>query len=195
MVAAASPLSAQDTGKRTSEQIQTSFNAHRGEFDYLLGDWEFDGTNQQYGKIHGYWSAVRLDKGQILDEYRVVGDKGETYYATTTLRNYNGALDRWELVGADGGAGLQDMGTGQWEGAEMRIEQTFGVAAGQPSLWRIRYQDIRPDRFFWSADRSTDSGKTWVTSFQQLEVRRIGPSRSMGPLTTVKKPVSAAPAQ
>jgi hypothetical protein len=193
MVAGAAPLLAQGTGKRTREQIQASFDAHQREFDYLLGDWEFTGTNQEYGKIHGYWSAVRLDKGQILDEYRVVGDKGETYYVTTTLRNYNGALDRWELVGADGGAGLQDMGTGRWEGAEMRIEQTFGVAAGNPSRWRIRYHDIRPDRFSWTADRSADGGKRWITGFQQLEARRMGPARSMGPLTTVKKPAAATP--
>jgi hypothetical protein len=187
-------LFGQDTTKRTPEQIQASFAAHKGEFDYLLGDWEFTGTNQQYGKTHGYWSAVRLDKGQILDEYRVVGDQGETYYVTTTLRNYNGALDRWELVGADGGAGLQDVGTGRWDGREMRIEQTFGVAAGTPSRWRIRYHDIGPDRFAWAADRSSDGGKTWVTNFQQLDVRRIGPSRSMAPLTTVKTRPTVSPA-
>ena len=70
----------------------------------------------------------------------------------------------------------------------MRIEQTFGVAAGTPSRWRIRYHGIGADRFSWTADRSTDGGKTWVTNFQQLEVRRIGPARSMGPLTTVRAP-------
>ncbi len=192
MLGSTATLPAQDPGKRTWEQIQASFEAHRGEFDYLLGDGEFKGTNQQYGKIHGFWSAVRLEKGQILDEYRVVGDEGETYYVTTTLRNYNGALDRWELVGADGGTGLQDVGTGRWEGGEMRIEQTFGVAAGTPSRWRIRYRDIRPDGFSWTADRSADGGTTWVTGFQQLEVRRIGPTRSLGPLTTVRKATGAA---
>src|SRR5437660_946953 len=93
MVVRPPALSGQTTPTRTPEQIQASFAAHKGEFDYLLGDWEFTGTNQQYGTTRGYWSAVRLDKGQILDEYRVVGDKGETYYVTTTLRNYNGALD------------------------------------------------------------------------------------------------------
>src|SRR5258707_857322 len=174
MVIGVATLSAQSIAKRTPEEIQASFAAHKGEFDYLLGDWEFTGTNQQYGKIQGLWSAVRLDKGQLLDEYRVVGDEGETYYVTTTLRNWNGALDRWELIGADGGAGLQDFGTGHWDGKEMKIEQTFGVAAQTPSIWRIRYYNIAPDTFSWAADRSVDGGKTWRTNFQQLEAKRIG---------------------
>jgi len=183
MAAGASSLQAQTTAKKTGEEIAKSYEAHKGEFDYLLGDWEFTATNQQYGKLHGFWSAMRLEEGQILDEYRVVGDAGETYYVTTTLRNYNGALDRWELVGADGGAGLQDFGTGRWENGEMKIEQTFGVAAGTPSRWRIRYHHIGADRFSWAADRSTDDGKTWVTNFQELEARRIGPARSLPALT------------
>jgi hypothetical protein len=182
------PLSAQTTGRRTWEQIQAAFHAHKGEFDYLLGDWEFTAVSRQWGKMRGYWSAVRLDEGQILDEYRVVGDTGETYHVTTTLRNYNGALDRWELVGADAGAGLQDVGTGRRVGAEMHIEQTFGVAGGDPSVWRIRYYNIQPDRFSWTADRSTDGGKTWITNFQTIEARRIGQPRSMGPLAPAKKP-------
>lgn len=183
----ASPVFAQSSEKRTGEQIKASFNAHKGEFDYLLGDWEFTAVNGEFGKFRGYWSALRLNEGQILDEYRVVGDGGQTYYVTTTLRNYNGALDRWELVGADAGTGLQDVGTGHWEGDEMRIEQTFGVARGKPSLWRIRYHHIRPDRFSWTADRSTDGGKSWATNYQQIEARRIGPSRSLGPLSVFSK--------
>ena len=178
---------AQTTDQRSYEQIQASFDAHKGEFDYLLGDWEFTAVSQQYGKMRGYWSAVRLAEGQILDEYRVVGDSGETYYVTTTLRNYNGALDRWELVGADAGGGLQDTGTAQRVGAEMRVQQTFGVASGDPSVWRIRYYDIRPDGFSWAADRSTDGGTTWTKNFQTIEARRIGPPRSMPPLTSARR--------
>src|SRR5687767_9584463 len=123
LIAIAPSAAAQTTVKKTPEQIQASFEAHKGEFDYLLGDWEFTAESQQYGKFRGYWSAVRLDEGQILDEYRVVGDQGETYYVTTTVRNFNGAQDRWELIGADAGKGLQDFGTARREGAEMHIEQ------------------------------------------------------------------------
>lgn len=185
----APPLSAQQPqsgGKRTWEQIQASFDTHKAEFDYLLGDWEFTAQSREYGKFIGFWSAVRLAEGQILDEYRVVGDSGQTYYVTTTLRNFNGALDRWELIGADAGTGLQDFGTGQRVGAEMHIEQTFGVARADPSVWRIRYYNIRPNAFSWTADRSTDGGKTWVKEYQTIEARRIGAPRSIAALTTVK---------
>lgn len=188
-VAIAPSLFAQAVPKRTPEQIKASYDAHQGEFDYLLGDWEFTSVSREYGKGGGFWSAVRLAEGaQILDEYRVVGDGGETYYASTTLRAYNAILDRWELVSADAGTGLQDVGTARKVGAEMHIEQKFGVMTESPSVWRIRYYDIRPDRFSWTADRSTDGGKTWSRNHLQIESRRIGPPRSLGPLAPAKKP-------
>jgi hypothetical protein len=187
-------LSAQAGGNRSQEQIKASYNAHHGDFDYLLGDWEFTTVNKQYGKGHGYWTAVRLaEGGQILDEYHVVGDAGETYYSTATLRAYNAVLDQWELVSTDKETGLQNVGTGHREGAEMRIEQKFGVMSPNPSPWRIRYYNIQPDRFSWTADRSTDGGKTWTRDFQQIEARRIGSAQSIGPFTPPQKSVSAAP--
>ena len=99
MAALAPALCAQAAGQRTHEQIRASYDAHQGDFDYLLGDWEFTSVSREFGKGRGYWSAVRLAEGaQLLDEYRVVGDSGETYYVTNTLRAYNAVLDQWELV-------------------------------------------------------------------------------------------------
>jgi len=176
-------LSAQTTGQRTREQMKASYDAHQGDFDYLLGDWAFTSVSREYGKGGGYWSAVRLAEGaQVLDEYRIVGDSGQTYYASSTLRAYNAILDQWELVSAESGTGLQNLGTGHRVGAEMHVEQRFGVMSPTPSSWRIRYYDIQPDRFSWVGDRSTDGGKTWVTDFLRIEARRIGPARTLGPL-------------
>jgi hypothetical protein len=182
---AAAPLPAQP--QRTPEQIRASFDAHKGDFDYLLGDWEFTSVSREHGPGRGFWSAVRLDEGQILDEYRVVGDTGETYYVTTTFRNYNAVLDRWELVGADAGTGLQDMGTARRVGAEMHIEQRFGVMSPEPSLWRIRYYDIQPDRFSWAADMSRDDGATWERDWLTIQARRIGPARSLPALAPARR--------
>ena len=187
-MAIASLLSAQASGRRTKEQIKASYEAHQGDFDYLLGDWAFTSVSREFGTGRGYWSAVRLAEGaQILDEYRVVGDSGQTYYVSSTLRAYNAVLDQWELVSAESGTGLQNVGTAHRIGTEMHIEQKFGVMSPNPSIWRMRYYDIRPDRFSWTGDRSTDGGKTWVTEFLRIEARRIGPPRSLGPLAPAKK--------
>ncbi len=172
--------------KKTEKERRASFDAHKGEFDYLLGEWEFTTVSKERGPAKGFWSAVRLDTGQILDEFRVVGDKRETWYVTSTLRSYNAGLDRWELVGMVEGGGLQDAGTGQRVGGEMHIEQKFGVATGHTSILRIRYYNIQPDRFSWTADRSTDGGKTWSKDDQKIEAQRIGPARSLGALAPAR---------
>ena len=182
-------LSAQAPPKRSPEQIKASLDAHHAEFDYLLGDWEFTSVHAEYGKGHGFWSAVRVAEGaQILDEYRLVGDSGETYYASSTIRAYNAVLEQWELISADAGTGLHDFGTARKVGAEMHIEQKFDVMGEHPSLWRIRYYDIRPDRFSWTADRSTDGGKSWTKRYLTIEARRIGGPRSLGALAPARKP-------
>jgi hypothetical protein len=173
--------------KKTEKELHQLYDSHKGDFDYLLGDWEFTTISKEHGKGRGYWTATRLSTGQILDEFRIVGDNRETWYVTSTLRSYNAGLDRWELVGMDqGGGGLQDVGTGQRRGDEVHIEQNFGVAAGRTSTLRIRYYNIQPDRFSWTADRSTDGGKTWSRQDQKIEARRIGPARSLGALAPAR---------
>ena len=182
------PLSSQVDSKATAEQRKASYAAHKSDFDYLLGDWEFTSESRDYGKFGGRWSAVRLNTGQILDEYRVLGDKDETFYVSSTIRSYNAAADQWELIGMDVGSGLQDFGTAHRVNSEMHIEQRFGVAAGKPIRLRIRYYNIQSDRFSWTADRSTDGGQTWAKEFQRIEAHRIGPPRNLGPLAPVKNP-------
>ena len=156
------------------------------DFDYLLGDWTFVANSKQFGMFNGRWSAVRLATGQLLDEYRIVDDKGGTVYVTATIRNYNAKSGKWELIGMDGSNGLQDFGTGERVGAEMHIEQRFGVAGGKPNTLRIRYYNITPNSFSWNADQSTDGGKTWTKDFQHNEAKRIGAARAMPPLAASK---------
>ena len=156
---------------------------HHGDFDYLLGDWEFTSVSKQYGPGRGFWSAIRLPGGELMDEFRVVSDTGETYHVTATIRAYNAAWDRWDLVSMGGAGGLQDVGKGQRVGQEVHIEQTFGATGEHPSVLRIRYYDIQLNRFSWRADRSIDGGKTWIADDQRIEAHRVGPPRSLAPMT------------
>lgn len=174
--------SAQVSSTRSPEQIRASYEAHRGDFDYLLGDWKFTAVSREYGEYGGLWSAVRLAGSEILDEFRVVDEGGETLYMTTTIRAYNAVQDQWELIGMDEGNGLRDFGTARRVGAEMHLEQTFGATSANPFTMRIRYYDIRPDRFSWVAERSTDGGRTWEPDHLRIQAQRIGPARTLGPL-------------
>lgn len=183
---AAASLSAQAPTKKSPEQLQALFDRHKGDFDYLLGDWQFVADNKQFGKSNGRWSCVKLATGQLVDEYRLVDDKGNTFYVTATIRNYNAQSDRWELIGMDDRNGLQDFGTGRKVGAEMHIEQRFGVAGGTPNTLRIRYYNIKSDSFSWVADNSTDGGKTWVKDFIRIEAKRTGPPRTLPELAGSK---------
>lgn len=174
---------------QTPDKLRDRINAHKADFDYLLGDWQFTAHNEQYGTFGGVWSATRIGDGPlILDEYRVTGDKGETYYVTRTMRAYNPALDRWDLVSSEERNGLQNVGTGTRDGNEVHITQNFG-----PATLRIRYYNIQADRFSWTADRSMDGGKTWTKDFQTIEAHRIGPARSMPSITPERnRPRSAS---
>ena len=192
VLGAARTASGQATVKRTSEQIKALYDAHQADFDYLLGDWQFTTVSKQWGKGQGFWSAVRVAEGpQILDEYRVISEDGsETYYASSTLRSYNAILDQWELVTAERGTGLQNIGTAHRVGDEIHIEQKFGVMSDKPSILRIRYYNIKSDSFSWAADRSLDGGKTWEKDNTLIEARRIGPSRTLGQLAPIRKSAS-----
>ena len=187
LVIASSPLAAQAPASKTPEQLQAAYAEHRADFDYLLGDWEFTAVSKEMAEFRGLWSAVSLADGQILDEFRVVGDAGETFYLTTTIRSYNALLDRWELIGMERGNGLQDFGTAQRDGNEMHIEQRFGVTSAAPTVRRIRYYGIGADRFSWTSDLSRDNGSTWVSDELRIEARRIGAPRSLDPLAAPRE--------
>jgi hypothetical protein len=176
---AAVPLGAQTEAAKTRAERRARYEAHKSDFDYLLGDWEFTAQSVEWGKYGGHWNAVRTAEGHILDEYRILDDKGGTIDVTSTVRSYNSAADRWELISMNEGGGLQDFGTAQKVDGEMHIEQKFGVAGGSPTMLRIRYYNIRTDRFSWSAEGSKDGGKTWVKDFLRIEARRIGGARSV----------------
>jgi hypothetical protein len=45
------------------DRIRPSFEAHKGDFDYLLGEWEFTSVSKEHGPGKGFWTALRLATG------------------------------------------------------------------------------------------------------------------------------------
>lgn len=182
-----SQASSQQNDSAAAERTRSLIELHKGDFDYLLGDWRFTARSATWGEFAGVWSALRLATGggaHVLDEYRVTGDSGETFFASSTLRVYNPARDRWELVSVHETSGLEDAGTARKIGAEMHIEQTFGANTATPERWRIRYFEIGANGFKWAADRSFDGGSTWERNHMTLTALRVGPARTLPPLAS-----------
>ena len=72
---------------------------------------------------------MRLVEGEeVVDDYRVVGEHGETYEPSPTITSFNAVLDQWELISVDKGKGLHGFGTGGREGGERKLN--FPVDTG-----------------------------------------------------------------
>lgn len=168
-------------------QGQGSTRPRANDFDFLLGDWAFTAQSKLYGDGHGLWTAVRLGDGEILDEFRVLGDNGATIYLARTLRVLNNFAGRWDLVGFHDHGGLRNTGIARRTNGEIQIEQRIHDDSGKAALLRIRYHSIEASRFSWTMDRSTDEGKTWTLNEQRIEAKRIGAAKPALALTDVKR--------
>lgn len=170
---------AQQTTDRDAA-LRAALESHQHEFDYLLGDWSFVAKNRHGDSFHGHWTAERLPGGQILDEFRIESPSG--VHSIFTVRAYNAALGRWDIVTLNRVAGLGHVGTAKRFGNEIVGDQNIGSEDAHPSVWHIRYHDISTSRFLWDADQSSDGGKSWDRDFMTIEARRVGPARMFGSL-------------
>ena len=151
------------------------------EFDYLLGEWSYVAKTQTPGVppvFQGTWRAWRLDDGRgIMDEYRAVDDSGHIAYYGLTVRTWDAGAGHWNIWYIDrslnGQWGSTQTGEARFESGEMHLLQR-----GAGSMLRIRYYNVQPDRFSWSADRSTDGGATWTIGAIAIEARRVAKSAS-----------------
>jgi hypothetical protein len=166
------PVIAQRTMNRDAV-LQAALEAHQHEFDYLLGDWSFIARNRQGATFQGHWTAERLPGGQILDEFRIESPSGA--HSVFTVRAYNAALGRWDIVTLNRVAGLGHLGAARRIGNAMVGDQNVGSEDAHGSIWHIRYHDITTSRFMWDADQSSDGGNTWDRDFMTIEAHRVGP--------------------
>jgi hypothetical protein len=179
------PAVAQPTMNRDAA-LQAALEAHQHDFDYLLGDWSFVAKNRQGGSFHGHWIAERLPGGQILDEFRIESPSGA--HSVFTVRAYNAALGRWDIVTLNRVAGLGHVGTAQKVGTEIVADQNVGSEDAHPTIWHIRYHDISASHFLWDADQSYDAGKTWDRDFMTIEAHRVAPPHTFGSLVPSDMP-------
>jgi len=157
-----------------------SQHARPADFDFLEGVWEFTETFSQptaSGRTSatGRWTARTIGDGRVLeDEFRVFGPDGETTYLALTFRAWDAVAGQWTFRLVETGSGAWSEGTARRVGGEIHLEQRGPVRPdGSRRRLRIRYYDIRADRFSWTADLSPDDGVTWIPGAIRIEARRV----------------------
>jgi hypothetical protein len=142
------------------------------QFDFLIGVWDIVSEPNIPGvpeRVRGRWTANKSADGfMVVDEYRVFDDGGETVYLGETYRVFNPSKKRWEFRFVEPYSGTWHEGTAVKVGDEMHLTQGRPEGGG---MSKIRYYDIRPDRFSWISERSRDGGKTW-TKGARIEASR-----------------------
>ena len=187
------PVAGAQNSAASQEEAVAYLCSSQGMFDFLLGDWRFTGTRKTRDgttrSIHGLWSATKSADGPLVtDEFRILDDSGKTTYVSTTWRAIQPMQKRWAIIGIEPYNGVAQIGTAWQEGGMIRIDQEFSTGGGN-ALWRIRYYDIRADTFLWRADRSLDTGRTWMDEYMTMRAARIGQPGKPVTLTAPDKPL------
>ncbi|HEV8118433.1 MAG TPA: hypothetical protein VGQ32_07905 [Thermoanaerobaculia bacterium] len=152
-----------------------------GDFDFLEGKWNIVYNNSQPGippNLKGTWTAAKQADGRVLyDEFRILGEKGETVSLGASYRVFDHIRKQWDcryvqlLLPGENGS-FQKLAnwaafTAWPEGSTLRVDQH-----GERNALRITYYDIAKDHFRWKADASPDGGKTWRADAIRIEATR-----------------------
>lgn len=133
------------------------------QFDYWVGDWDVTtASNQPAGK-----SSVQLLLGgcALLENWTSV-----TGFSGKSLNSYNSNLKMWQQFWTDQTGRVTEYRDGEFVNGSIRVTaHTYGKAGG---LIRMTYTPIDKDLVRQWGEASSDSGKTWVTTFDFYYHRR-----------------------
>ena len=122
------------------------------QFDFWLGEWdcswqadgvEHAGTNSVYADLGGMVIVENFDARPGLD------------YQGLSYSVYDRPAQCWKQTWVDSQGTYLDF-VGRFEDGVMELRRSADDA-----LFRMRWENIEPNRFDWSYQRSDDDGDTW----------------------------------
>jgi len=139
-------------------------NPEYGQFDYWVGDWD---VYNKFGATSGH-NTVRLILGDCVVEEnwtsRLAGE-GKSF------SKYNPHTKRWEQYWVDD-QGDTTFFHGQLEGNNLVFHAETADENGAPTLRRLTFFLLGPDKVRQFSEMSTDGGKTWTTEYDLTYIRR-----------------------
>ena len=124
------------------------------DFDFWLGEWN---VSWDEGRLRGRNSIAREYGGNVVYE-RFDGRPGIDLVGMS-VSVYREAVDRWFQTWVDDSGNYFALQGGMEDGEMILLGEQSGPR-GRVSL-RMRFSDIRDDRFTWRWESSNDDGGTW----------------------------------
>ena len=137
------------------------------QFDFWLGEWdctwyrdglEHRGTNSVYADLGGAVLVENFDGRPSFD------------FQGLSFSVYDRAARCWKQTWVDSEGSYLDF-AGSFENGVMELRR-IGEVDGAPALFRMRWENIEPNAFDWSWQRSVDGGETWDPLWE-IEYRRV----------------------
>jgi len=157
------------------------------QYDFLLGEWDLTVKVPVSGlaaKIHGVpklvgtWKVTRaLDGWGVEDDLKVTDQAGNPRAYTHSVRVYDAAARKWNLVSVDVYRGRITIATGEWRDGQLVSTSQGTDLEGKSFLSRTRIYDITSAGFKYQQDKSLDNGKQWQEGTLTIEARRASAPR------------------
>ncbi|MGH3073214.1 MAG: hypothetical protein ACRDNB_13240 [Gaiellaceae bacterium] len=139
-----------------AEPLTIELDAAR-QFDFWLGEWdcswhadglEHVGTNSVYADLGAMVLVENFDGRPSLD------------YQGLSYSVYDRKAQCWRQTWVDSEGTYLDF-AGRYEDGAMELRRS-----ADGSLFRMRWENIEPNRFDWSYQRSDDQGETWTALWE-----------------------------
>lgn len=137
--------------------------AEHKQFDFWVGDWDVMVQDQ----VVGTNTVERTVSGCIILENWTAAGGG----SGKSFNYYDPNTGKWHQDWVGSGGGVLHL-SGEYKDGAMRYEGVTTARNGSKTLERLTFFNLGPDRVrqFW--EQSSDGGKTWVSVFDGMYVRR-----------------------
>ena len=146
-------------------------DAKHREFDFWVGDWDVRGVGQPaVGPAARNTITLEEDGCVVMEHWKTpTGSTGQSFNL------FDRSIGRWRQTWVDNSGG-QHVYSGTLIGRDMVLEGDTPAANGQRGRipTRLTLFHISKDSVRQFSQTSPDSGKTWVTAYDLLYVRRRG---------------------
>jgi hypothetical protein len=151
------------------EKSKPCDSSESSQFDFWIGDWDCEWTNQDGSINHGSNSISKILGGCVIEE-NFNGNPGIGLIGKSHSV-YSPVYGVWLQTWVDNNGAYLAFEGGMKED-KMILSRTVEKKDGSSFLQRMIWYNISANGFDWNWERSDDDGKTWKTNWQLHYTRK-----------------------